>query len=281
MVKNKNRNKKSDSVFNSYLREIGRHKLLTFEEELELSDRIENGDKEALNTLVNANLRLVVKIARVYSAPNFSLMDLIQEGNIGLIRAAGKYDHRKGVRFCTYASWWIRQAIGHSINKNKRTVRLPQHREEALQRLFKISNDYAKTYNHWPSQQELAKYADIEPEMVDQLLKLNTSTVSLDSEINVDSDTILDLLQDDSYRPDRLYFRKSILEDTNRSLDLLKDKEKKIIQYRFALGGCKRETFRSIGKKMGLSAEAVRQIEIRALKKLKSKDCFLRDYLLA
>ncbi len=269
----------SDLTLHAYLEEISRYNLLKYEEELDFSRRIEKGEHEALNSLINANLRLVVKIAKAYVSPEMGLMDLIQEGNLGLIKAAEKYDYRKEVRFSTYASWWIKQSISRAITNKRRAIRLPHRKEEALKRLQKISEEFSQEYFRQPSIEELAAYTSMNEREVSSVLDLASSTVSLDSEINMNSGTLLDVLEDNSYSPDGELVRKSLKEDTRRFLDILREREKTILMYRFAFDGDKKYTLKMIGEKMGISPETVRQIEMRALKKLRVQAEPIREYI--
>ncbi len=269
----------SDLTLHAYLEEISRYNLLKYEEELDFSRRIEKGEHEALNSLINANLRLVVKIAKAYVSPEMGLMDLIQEGNLGLIKAAEKYDYRKEVRFSTYASWWIKQSISRAITNKRRAIRLPHRKEEALKRLQKISEEFSQEYFRQPSIEELAAYTSMDEREVSSVLDLASSTVSLDSEINMNSGTLLDVLEDNSYSPDGELVRKSLKEDTRRFLDILREREKTILMYRFAFDGDKKYTLKMIGEKMGISPETVRQIEMRALKKLRVQAEPIREYI--
>lgn len=228
-----------DPTLRAYFREVNRYKLLTFEDELAYSRRIEQGDQAALNALINANLRFVVKIARKYVKQGMSLQDLIQEGNLGLIKAAKKYNYRKGVRFSTYTFWWIKQSIESALSVIRHSQR---HKENSTWK------------QHFPP-------------------------ISLDTETNQENGTLIDFLADDSYmQPDEELIHRNTLEDTRRFLDILREREKKILMYRFAIGGGKKQTLRTIGDEMGLSPEGVRQIEIRALQKLRCKAQPMRKY---
>jgi RNA polymerase primary sigma factor len=269
----------SDLTLHAYLEEISRYNLLNYEEELDFSRRIEKGEHEALNSLINANLRLVVKIAKAYVSPEMGLMDLIQEGNLGLIKAAEKYDYRKEVRFSTYASWWIKQSISRAITNKRRAIRLPHRKEEALKRLQKISEEFSQEFFRQPSIEELAAYTSMDEREVSSVLDLASSTVSLDSEINMNNGTLLDVLEDNTYSPDGELVRKSLKEDTRRFLDILREREKTILMYRFAFDGDKKHTLKMIGEKMGISPETVRQIEMRALKKLRVQAEPIREYI--
>ena len=279
MTKTKTKYDDTDQTLHAYLDEISRFNLLEFEQELDLSRRIEGGDKDALNALINANLRLVVKIAKAYVSPEMGLMDLLQEGNLGLIKAAEKYDHRKEVRFSTYASWWIKQSISRAITNKRRTIRLPHRKEESLKRLQKISEEFAQEFFRQPNVEELAAYSGMKEGDVSSVLDLASSTVSLDTEINMNSGTLLDVLEDQTYSPDGELVRKSLREDTRRFLDVLRDREKTILMYRFAFDGGKKYTLKMIGEKMGISPETVRQIEMRALKKLRTEAEPIREYI--
>lgn len=269
----------SDLSLHAYLEEISRYSLLNYEEELDYSRRIEKGEHDALNSLINANLRLVVKIAKAYVSTDMGLMDLIQEGNLGLIKAAEKYDYRKEVRFSTYASWWIKQSISRAITNKRRAIRLPHRKEEALKRLQKISEEFSQEYFRQPTIEELAAYTSMDEREVSSVLDLASTTVSLDSEINMNSGTLLDVLEDNSYSPDGELVRKSLKEDTRRFLDILREREKTILMYRFAFDGDKKFTLKMIGEKMGISPETVRQIEMRALKKLRTEAEPIRQYI--
>lgn len=269
----------SDLSLHAYLEEISRYSLLNYEEELDYSRRIEKGEHDALNSLINANLRLVVKIAKAYVSSDMGLMDLIQEGNLGLIKAAEKYDYRKEVRFSTYASWWIKQSISRAITNKRRAIRLPHRKEEALKRLQKISEEFSQEYFRQPTMEELAAYTSMDEREVSSVMDLASTTVSLDSEINMNSGTLLDVLEDNSYSPDGELVRKSLKEDTRRFLDILREREKTILMYRFAFDGDKKFTLKMIGEKMGISPETVRQIEMRALKKLRTEAEPIRQYI--
>ncbi len=278
MTIKKTKHDDSDLSLHAYLEEISRYSLLNYEQELDLSQRIENGDHEAHHSLINANLRLVVKIAKAYVSPEMGLMDLIQEGNLGLIKAAEKYDHRKEVRFSTYASWWIKQSISRAITNKKRAIRLPHRKEESLKRLQRISEEFSQEYYRQPSVEELAAYTGMDQREVSSVLDLAGMTVSLDSEINMNSGTLLDVLEDNSYSPDNELVTKSLKEDTRRFLNILREREKTILMYRFAFDEDKKYTLKMIGEKMGISPETVRQIEMRALKKLRVQAEPIREY---
>jgi RNA polymerase primary sigma factor len=263
----------------SYFDQIRKTELLTFEEELELSKRIQQGDEEAREKLVKANLRLVVKIAKAYISSTLSLLDLIQEGNLGLIKAASKYDYRKNVKFSTYASWWIKQAIVRSISNKKRSIRLPHRKEEILRKINKTMNYLSQALMREPTVEEIADEVGLSENEITSILNLSYNIVSLDGELTNDSGNIQDIFEDYSYVPDQELLKKSLKEETMKHLEALQKKEKQIILYRFSFFGGKKYTLKTIGDKLGISPETVRQIEIRALRKLGETAEDLREYV--
>lgn len=278
-IKKTTKHDDADLALHAYLEEISHFNLLSFEEELDFSRRIENGDSKALESLINANLRLVVKIAKAYVISEMGLMDLIQEGNLGLMKAAEKYDHRKEVRFSTYASWWIKQSIGRAITNKRRAIRLPHRKEETLKHIQRISEEFSQEYFRQPSTGELAVCSGMKEADIHIVLDLAGTMVSLDSEISASNATLLDVLEDHSFSPDSELVKKSMQEDTRRFLGVLKEREKDILMKRFAFDGGKKKTLKAIGKQMGISAETVRQIEMKALKKLRTQAEPIRKYL--
>jgi RNA polymerase primary sigma factor len=267
-----------DDIVGSYFRQIKSLPLLTFEEELELSRRIKAGDIEARNKLINANLRLVIKIARLYIAQDVSFMDLIQEGNLGLIHAVEKYDYAKNVRFCTYAIWWIRQFINRYLTNKRRLVRLPHRKEEMLRKIKRTYHSLSQTLMHQPRNKDIADELGISVRDVDFIINMSSGPLPLETE-SPESDTsmTLEYHEDYTYNPERNLFRESSRDGTMRVLNKLKDREKRVLAYRFQLNGSDRYTLREIGAKMDLSPEAIRQIEIKALKKIRSHAEELRD----
>jgi RNA polymerase primary sigma factor len=263
----------------AYFDQIKKTPLLTFEQELDLSRRIFKGDEEARRNLIEANLRLVVKIAKIFVGPGLTLLDLIQEGNLGLIKAAGKYDYKKNVRFSTYASWWIKQSIVRAISNKRRAIRIPHRKEELLRKIKKAYNCLSQRLMHEPSSRELAQEVGLPEKEVKDILNLAYNVISLESGPDNDSCVMQDVIQDNSYVPDEVLLRKSLKEDTMKSLAVLQEKEREIILYRFNFLGGKRYTLKKIGDKMGISPETVRQIEIRALKKLSVVAEDLREYV--
>jgi RNA polymerase primary sigma factor len=274
-------NSKNNTTLKTYLDEIRRYSLLDFEQEKELSRRILAGDPSAEAELINANLRLVVKIARGYVNSDMGLMDLIQEGNMGLIRAASKYDYRKNVRFSTYSSWWIRQSISRAIMNKQRTIRLPHRKEETLRRIQQTVERFNMEYMRHPSMDEIRERTGIEEEEIRYIMDITDCSISLDTEINCDNGTLMDLLEDETFTPDQELINKCIKEDTARCLNQLPEREKNILMYRFSFLGGEKYTLKQISEFMGISPETVRQIEIRALKKLKTSAVEIKDYLYA
>ncbi|MDR0640845.1 MAG: RNA polymerase sigma factor RpoD/SigA [Treponema sp.] len=266
------------SVLETYCSQIKAIPLLSFEEALELSKRIQKGDAEARRKLIEANLRLVVKIARSYALGSVPLMDIIQEGNLGLIRAVEKYDYSRNIRFSTYANWWIRQAISRFISNKQRVIRLPHRKEVLLHKIQKAQQMLSQTLMRQPRTQEIAEYLRLPVEDVDRLIKAGSAAISLEMDIVPDEPaTVEDTHEDYTYNPERVFLKKNVRADTIRFLGMLKDREKRILMSRYQLNGCKDRTLKTIGDKMGISPETVRQIEMKALKKIRSHAEELRN----
>jgi RNA polymerase primary sigma factor len=268
----------SENTLKTYFNQIKGTPLLTFEEEIELSKRIQSGDAYARRKLIEANLKLVVKIAKAFKNTDVTLIDLIQEGNLGLMKAADKFDYRKNVRFSTYASWWIKQSIVRALSNKRRAIRLPHRKEEKLRKINKAMSTLSQKYMRKPELTEIAKEVGMQEKEVLTILNITDPIISLDSENNSESGTLLEIFEDYSYDPNKDLMSKSLQEETMKSLMLLKEKERKIILYRFSFHGGKKYTLKKIGKKMGISPETVRQIELRALTKLKENAGDLRDF---
>ena len=268
-----------ENTLKAYFRQIQRSALLSFDEELELSRRIQGGDELARQKLIEANLRLVVKISKSYVTSDVNFLDVIQEGNLGLIKAAEKYDHKKNVRFSTYAAWWIKQSIVRALSKKRRTIRLPHRKEELLKNIQKTYYVLNQELSRKPSIAEIALELNEDPEDVAALVNSAGSVFSLDSTFDNDSGTLMDMYEDKSYNPDDELMKKSFREETMKFLEHLLEKEKQILLYRFSFYGGKKYTLKHIGEEMGISPETVRQIEIRAIKKLKEHAVELKEYI--
>ena len=260
-----------DDSLQAYFDQIRGIPLLTFDEEQELSRCIRNGDEAARRRMIEANLKLVVKIARSYLTPDVSLMDLIQEGNMGLMRAVDKFDHQKSVRFSTYAAWWIRQVISRFLSDKRRTIRLPHRKEEILRKVQHAYHVLSQLHSRQPKIEELAAEVGVPKADVEFIMSIAHDIISLETDSGSnDSLAVLELHEDYTYNPERAMIRKNSRGATLQILNHLKEREKQILVYRYQLNGGNRYTLKNISTKMGLSTETVRQIEIRALKKLRS-----------
>ena len=273
----------STDAIRSYLFEIGRIPLLTGEEEVILAKRIEKGDEEAAQLLITANLRLVVSIAKKYSKSNLELLDLIQEGNIGLMRAVEKFDYKKGFKFSTYATWWIRQAITRAIADQARTIRVPVHMIETINKYNKISNTLATRLGRPATDEEVAKEMDVPVERIAEIRKINQNPTSLSTPIGEEKDSKLqDLIPDDwSQSPDEYATSEYLKNQLREILDGLQDRERRVLALRFGLEDGVSRTLEEVGKEFGVTRERIRQIEAKALKKLKEKSSQkqLADYI--
>ncbi|GHV84784.1 hypothetical protein AGMMS50230_03920 [Spirochaetia bacterium] len=255
-----------------YFKQIKAFPLLTFEEELEMAERIQEGDEEVRQKLVESNLRLVVKIARLYLSSGVSLLDLIQEGNIGLIRAAERYDAKRQVRFSTYASWWIKQSIIRFLANKHRIIRLPHKKEEIFRKIQKSYHGLAQKLLRDPSPAEIANELGIARKDVVSVLSITNGILSLDMDHHSDRETgnILNYHEDYTYNPERVLIRKDFHKTTLKVLSSLKEREKNILVYRYQLNGDDRQTLKTISNKLGISPETVRQIELRAIQKIRT-----------
>jgi RNA polymerase primary sigma factor len=267
-----------DDLLETYVKQIKIFPLLTFEDELELSKQVQKGNAEAVHRLVNCNLRLVVKIAGLYNMPDIPLMDMIQEGNLGLLHAAEKYDYRRNVRFCTYASWWIRQFISRYISNKRRMVRLPLRKEESLRKIQRAYNVLCQSMMHQPKTSDIAEKLGISVQDVDSIISMTTDPLPLEMSTGEDENAgTMDYHEDYTYSPERNMLKQVSQDGTLHVLNKLKEQEKRIISYRYQLNGCERHTLREIGDKLHISPETVRQIELRALKKIRSHATELKE----
>lgn len=266
-----------------YLKEIGQIKLLTMEEELSLADRIIAGDETAKATLAEANLRLVVSIAKRYVGRGMLFLDLIQEGNIGLMKAVEKFDVTKGYKFSTYATWWIRQAITRAIADQARTIRVPVHMVETINKLARVQRQLTLELNREPSEEELAEKMNISVDKIREIYKISQEPVSLETPIGEEDDSHLgDFIKDERNMSPEEYATNEILKDEIADVLLtLTEREEKVIKLRFGLEDGKSRTLEEVGQMFGVTRERIRQIEAKALRKLRhpSRSRKLKDYL--
>ncbi len=277
----------SDDSVRLYLREIGKIPLLSSDEEMELARRIIEGDKKAKDKMAEANMRLVVSIAKRYSGRGLDFLDLIQEGNTGLLRAVEKFDPDKGFKFSTYATWWIRQAITRAIADQARTIRIPVHMIETINKLVRTQRRLTQELNREPTMEELSKEMDMEPEKIEYINKIRQETSSLDAGIGRDGDeedsVLGDFIEDeDTISPEESATNQLLKEKVAEVLSSLSDREQKIVRMRFGLdNGGKSHTLEEVGQQFAVTRERIRQIEAKALAKLrKHKDAKkLYEYL--
>ena len=266
-----------------YLKEIGKVPLLTAEEEIELAKRMEEGDEEAKKRLAEANLRLVVSIAKRYVGRGMLFLDLIQEGNLGLIKAVEKFDYRKGFKFSTYATWWIRQAITRAIADQARTIRIPVHMVETINKLVRVSRQLLQELGREPTPEEIAEKMDIPVERVREIIKISQEPVSLETPIGEEEDSHLgDFIQDDNVAvPAEAAAFTLLKEQLDEVLGTLTEREQKVLRLRFGLKDGRARTLEEVGKEFNVTRERIRQIEAKALRKLRhpSRSRKLKDYL--
>jgi RNA polymerase primary sigma factor len=272
----------SDDPVKLYLKEIGTYPLLSTEEEISLAKRIKEGDEDAKKTLAESNLRLVVSIAKRYVGRGLSFLDLIQEGNLGLIKAVDKFDFEKGFKFSTYATWWIRQAITRSIADQSRTIRIPVHMSEVINRTYRVSRSLTQELGREPTEQELADELGFPIEKVREILKVSADPISLDTPIGEEDDSHLgDFIKDDTIvGPEEAAAYAVLRDQISKLLDTLTERERRVLILRFGLKDGKTRTLEEVGKEFNVTRERIRQIEAKALRKLRhpSRAKLLRGY---
>lgn len=276
----------ADDSVRMYLREIGKIPLLTAEEEADLAQRIVKGDKKAKDKMVESNMRLVVSIAKRYGGRGLDFLDLIQEGNTGLLRAVDKFDPAKGFKFSTYATWWVRQAITRAIADQARTIRIPVHMVETINKVLRTTRKLTSELNREPTNEEIAKALDMEPEKVDYVMRIKQDIASLDASVGRDGDdedSVLGDFVEDEERdsPEEAASNQILKEQLSEIIATLTDREQKIIRLRFGIGGGRPHTLEEVGNEFDVTRERIRQIEAKALSKLrKNKDTKkLHEYL--
>lgn len=260
-----------DNSIKIYMREMGQFSMLSADEEVKLAHRIAEGDQSAKNELVEANLRLVVSLARHYQGCGLSYQDLIQEGNIGLIKAAEKFDVSKGFRFSTYASWWIKQALSRAIADQSRSIRIPVHMTENINKFKKTERELLNQLNREPKIKEIADAMGISEKQAKEIQSYIVEPTSLDIQVGDDDDTTIGSFIEDTHfvNPESAYIKESNGDVVNAVLDTLSDREANILRLRFGIGGKKAMTLEEVGKEYGLTRERIRQIEAKALRKLR------------
>lgn len=273
----------TDDPVKVYLKEIGRVPLLTPEEEIDLAIRISDGDKRAKKRLSEANLRLVVSIAKRYLGRGMQFLDLIQEGNLGLIKAVEKFDYTKGFKFSTYATWWIRQAITRAIADQARTIRIPVHMVETINKVKKVSSQLLHTNGHEPTADEIAEELDMPVDKVREIMRASQEPVSLETPIGEEEDSHLGdfIPDDDAPAPADAASHILLKEQLSEVLDTLTPREEKVLRLRFGLGDGRSRTLEEVGKEFNVTRERIRQIEAKALRKLRhpSRSKRLKDFL--
>ena len=265
-----------------YLREIGRISLLTYEQEVDLAKRIEAGSLQAKRALIEANLRLVVSIAKKYVGRGLTLLDLIQEANQGLIRAVEKFDYKRGFKFSTYATWWIRQAITRAIADQARTIRIPVHMVETINRFVRISRRLMQELGREPLPEEIAKAMEVDVSKIREIIKVSQEPASLETPVGEEEDSHLsDFVPTSDLSPDEKAAQELLKNQVEDVLGTLSDRERKVLQLRFGLQDGKARTLEEVGREFGVTRERIRQIEAKAIRKLRhpTRSKKLKDYL--
>lgn len=272
----------TDDPVKLYLTEIGKYPLLTAEEEVSIAKRIEEGDLTANMELAQSNLRLVVSIAKKYIGRGMAFLDLIQEGNLGLMKAVEKFDYTKGFKFSTYATWWIRQAITRSISDQSRTIRIPVHMSEVINKTYRVSRNLLQELGREPTEEEIAEEMDLPVEKVREVRKISSDPISLDTPIGEEDDSHLgDFIHDETIvGPEEAASYTALQEQIDKLLDTLTDREKRVLILRFGLENGKTHTLEEVGQEFNVTRERIRQIEAKALRKLRhpSRARLLKGY---
>ena len=275
-------NTMSDDPVKQYLKEIGGYPLLTVNEEITLAKKIESGDAHAKQLLAESNLRLVVSIAKRYVGRGLSFLDLIQEGNLGLIKAVDKFDYNKGYKFSTYATWWIRQAITRSIADQSRTIRIPVHMSEVINKTYRVSRNLLQELGREPTEKELSEAMGLPIEKVREILKVSADPISLDTPIGEEDDSHLgDFIKDDTIMGPEEAASYAVLQDQiSKLLDTLTEREQRVLILRFGLKDGRSRTLEEVGREFNVTRERIRQIEAKALRKLRhpSRARMLKGY---
>ncbi len=261
----------TDDPVKLYLKEIGKYPLLSAEEEVSIAKRIELDEESAKRELAQSNLRLVVSIAKKYIGRGMSFLDLIQEGNLGLMKAVEKFDYKKGYKFSTYATWWIRQAITRSISDQSRTIRIPVHMSEIINKTYRVSRNLLQELGREPKEEEIAEAMDVPVEKVREVLKISSDPISLDTPIGEEDDSHLgDFIRDETIMgPEEAASYSALQEQITKLLDTLTEREKRVLILRFGLEDGRTRTLEEVGKEFDVTRERIRQIEAKALRKLR------------
>ena len=272
----------SDDPVKQYLKEIGDYPLLSLDEEIVLAEQIQSGNEAAKQQLAESNLRLVVSIAKRYVGRGLSFLDLIQEGNLGLIKAVEKFDHTKGYKFSTYATWWIRQAITRAIADQSRTIRIPVHMSEVINKTYRVSRTLMQELGREPSDEEIAKVMDLPVDKVREILKVSADPISLDSPIGEEDDSHLgDFIKDERIMgPEEAAAYAMLQDQISKLLETLTEREQRVLTLRFGLQDGRSRTLEEVGKEFNVTRERIRQIEAKALRKLRhpSRAKLLKGY---
>tara|TARA_R110002050_G_scaffold295452_1_gene454278 strand:+ start:2230 stop:3093 length:864 start_codon:yes stop_codon:yes gene_type:complete len=276
--------KRESKSLEKYLQDVSKEEMITAEEEVELAIKIQSGDERALNRLVRANLRFVISVAKQYQNTGLTLEDLINEGNLGLIEAAKRYDHTKGFKFISYAVWWIRQSILKAAADNSRTIRLPHNRLGEIQKISKASNEFEQKNERTPTAEELSELTEMDVNKVEMSLKMSKKQVSIDAPMSNDDDnnSLVSVLENsDTPDPSDSLLHESLSQDLERTLAYLKGMEAEVIRLFYGLGGASEMTLEEIGNTFGLTRERIRQIKERGLRRLRrvSNQTNLQTYL--